>query len=192
MKTRLALSALLLTAVLAACGASATGAPPVGNPTAAAATSAASAPAGNGKVDCAKVKAAAVELIVVQFLAQLNTPDTIAAIKAKQIGNLDLDKFLAAMHDLHALDGYSSGARRPEGGHRRLRDGRQGREGALRRRQADAGRHRHVQRQRRDGHRVPRPPGRDRRGDGRGRLLTAGRGFGLSVDRLYQVPPGPV
>lgn len=29
-------------------------------------------------------------------------------MKAKQIGNLDLDTFLAAMHDLHALDGYSS------------------------------------------------------------------------------------
>ncbi len=48
------------------------------------------------------------ELINVQFLAQLTTADTIAAVKAKQMGNLDLDKFLAAMHTLHALDSYSS------------------------------------------------------------------------------------
>jgi hypothetical protein len=107
MKTRLALSALLLTAVLAACGASATGAPPTANPTAGAATSAASAPAGNGTLDCAKIKTAAVQLLDIQFLAQLKTPDTIAAIKAKQIGDLDLDVFLSAMHDMHALDSYS-------------------------------------------------------------------------------------
>jgi hypothetical protein len=108
MKTRLALSGLLISAVLAACGAGAATAPPVANPTAGAATSAASARAGNGTVDCAKVKAAAVELLDVQFLAQLNTADTIAAVKAKQIGNLDIDKFLSAMHDLHALDSYAS------------------------------------------------------------------------------------
>src|SRR5258706_5520413 len=108
MKPRLALSALLLPAVFAACGPSATGAPRGANPTAGAATSAASAPAGKGTVDCAKVKAAAVELLDVQFLAQLKTADTIAAVKAKQIGNLDIDAFLSAMHDLHALDSYSS------------------------------------------------------------------------------------
>lgn len=45
---------------------------------------------------------------MIQFLAQLKTPDTIASIKAKQIGNLDLDTFLAAMHELHALDSYAS------------------------------------------------------------------------------------
>jgi hypothetical protein len=108
MKTRLALSALLLTAVLAACGASATGAPPSANATSGAPTSAASAPAGNGSVDCVKVKAAAVELLGVQWLAQLKTADTISSVKTKQIGNLDLDAFLSAMHDLHALDSYSS------------------------------------------------------------------------------------
>lgn len=107
MKTRLALSALLLTAVVGACGASATGAPPSANSTAAA-TAAASAPAGNGTIDCAKLKAAAVHLLDVQFLAQLTTADTIAAVKAQQIGNLDLDAFLSAMHDLHALDSYNS------------------------------------------------------------------------------------
>ena len=98
----------LLVVLLAACGGSATGAPASANPTAAAATSAASAPAGNGKVDCAKIKTASAQLLMIQFLAQLKTPDTIASIKAKQIGNLDLDVFLAAMHDLHALDSYSS------------------------------------------------------------------------------------
>ena len=43
-----------------------------------------------------------------QLLAQLRSPDTAEQLKTKQIGNLDLDAFLAAMHDLHALDGYSS------------------------------------------------------------------------------------
>lgn len=41
-----------------------------------------------------------------QFLAQLTTPDTVEAMKTHQIGNLDLDKFLAAMHELHALDSH--------------------------------------------------------------------------------------
>jgi hypothetical protein len=66
------------------------------------------APAGNGKVDCATVNTAAQQLLMVQFLAQLRTPDTVAPIKAKAIGHLDLDTFLAGMHDLHALDAYSS------------------------------------------------------------------------------------
>ncbi len=43
---------------------------------------------------------------MVQFLAQLTTPDTVEAVKTHQIGNLDLDKFLAAMHTLHALDSH--------------------------------------------------------------------------------------
>ncbi len=45
---------------------------------------------------------------MVQLLAQLRTPDAIEAVRTKQIGNLDLDAFLAAMHTLHALDGRSS------------------------------------------------------------------------------------
>jgi hypothetical protein len=101
----------LLVAALAACGGSST-APPA-NPSAVSQpstgqTAKATAPAGNGKVDCARIKTAAAQLLMVQFLAQLKTPDTIASVKAKQIGNLDLDTFLAAMHDLHALDSYSS------------------------------------------------------------------------------------
>jgi hypothetical protein len=99
----------LLVAVLTACGGASSTPATNANPTSAATNSAATpAPAGNGKVDCAKVKIAAQELLSVQFLAQLKTADTIASVKAKQIGNLDLDKFLAAMHELHALDGYSS------------------------------------------------------------------------------------
>ena len=111
MRMKSVVPAALLVAVLAACGGSAT-APPA-NPTAVSQpstgqTSRATAPAGNGKVDCATIKTAAAQLLMVQFLAQLKTPDTIASVKAKQIGNLDLDTFLAAMHDLHALDSYSS------------------------------------------------------------------------------------
>jgi hypothetical protein len=93
--------------LLAACGGS-SGTASSANPSAAAASSAASAPGGKGKVDCATIKTAATQLLMIQFLAQLKTPDTIQAIKAKQIGNLDLDTFLAAMHDLHALDSYTS------------------------------------------------------------------------------------
>ena len=63
---------------------------------------------GNGSVDCATIKTAAQQLLAIQFLAQLTTPETIEAIKSKQIGNLDLDAFLAGMHDLHALDSHSS------------------------------------------------------------------------------------
>ena len=66
-----------------------------------------SAPAANGSVDCATVKTAAQQLLMVQFLAQLRNPDTIEQIRSKQIGNLDLDTFLAAMHELHALDAYN-------------------------------------------------------------------------------------
>ena len=101
-------SALTLVLLLAACGgASGSGAAATHDHTATTPPSAA-APAGNGAVDCAKIKTAAAQLLSIQFLAQLTTPDTIAAIKAKQIGNLDLDAFLSAMQDLHALDGYAS------------------------------------------------------------------------------------
>lgn len=67
-----------------------------------------SAPAGNGNVDCAAIKTAAQELLAIQLLAQLKTPDTIESIKTQQFGNLDLDRFLAAMHELHALDSHAS------------------------------------------------------------------------------------
>lgn len=68
----------------------------------------ASAPAGNGNVDCAKIATAAQQLLMVQFLAQLTTPDVIEQIRTQQIGGLDIDKFLAGMHDLHALDSHAS------------------------------------------------------------------------------------
>lgn len=107
MRMKLAIPVLLV-AVLAACSGS-SGTATNANPTRAAATSSAATPAPAGaKVDCAVIKTAAQELLSVQFLVQLKTPDTIASIKAKQIGNLDLDKFLTAMHDLHALDSYTS------------------------------------------------------------------------------------
>jgi hypothetical protein len=102
MRTGLVLPALLLV-VLAACNAA-------GGPGSSADQSApaASVPAGNGSVDCARIEAAARQLLAIQLLAQLNSPDTVEGIRAQTIGNLDLDAFLAAMHDLHALDSHAS------------------------------------------------------------------------------------
>ena len=48
------------------------------------------------------------QLLGVQLLAQLRSPDTAESIRDKAFGNLDLDAFLAAMDELHALDGQSS------------------------------------------------------------------------------------
>ena len=99
----------LLVALLAACssGTGSSSNPSASNGTASTgAQPGASTPGGNGSVDCASITTAAQELIMVQFLAQLKTPDTIEAVKMHQIGSLDLDKFLAAMHELHALDSH--------------------------------------------------------------------------------------
>lgn len=101
MRSRSVILALLV-ALLAACSSGSGGTASNANP------SDTPVPAGNGKVDCATIKTAAQQLLMVQFLAQLKTPDTIEQIKTKQMGNLDLDAFLAGMHDLHALDAYSS------------------------------------------------------------------------------------
>lgn len=99
MKTKLAIS-ILLAATLAACG-GAGGGPATKNPTAAT-----SKPGGGTTVDCAKLTAAASQLIGLQLLAQLTTPETIASIKS--VGNLDIDKLLSALGDLHALDSVAS------------------------------------------------------------------------------------
>jgi hypothetical protein len=100
----------LLVVLVVACS-SGTGSSPapsaIGKPTATG-KPAETSEAGNGKVDCAKVKAAATQLLMIQFLAQLRTPDSVEQIRTKQFGNLDVDVFLAAMHDLHALDSYPS------------------------------------------------------------------------------------
>lgn len=103
MRTRLAIPVLLLV-LLAGCNAG-SGSP--GSSTGQS-TPGASVPAGNGTVDCAKIRTASQELLSLQFLAQLKTADTIEQIRTNQIGNLDLDVFLAAMHDLHALDSHAS------------------------------------------------------------------------------------
>ena len=103
MRTRLVLPILMMT-VLAACGGSSPGT--TAKLGASSGTAATAKP--GAKVDCAAIKTAAEQLIAVQFLAQLKTPDTIASIKAKTIGNLDLDAFLAGMQTLHALDAYPS------------------------------------------------------------------------------------
>lgn len=94
-------------AILTACGGStATNANP---PTTGAQTSTSQPTNAPGvKVDCAKIKAAAVELVTVQFMAQLKDKDTVESVRAKQMGNFDPDTFLAAMHELHALDSYAS------------------------------------------------------------------------------------
>ena len=104
MRMRFAIPALLV-ALLAACSGGSTAsndqASTGGQPNT-------SVPAGNGSVDCDAITTAAQELIMVQLLAQLKDPDAVDAIKTHVIGNLDLDKFLAAMHTLHALDGHTS------------------------------------------------------------------------------------
>ena len=103
MRTRLVVPVLLLV-LLAACNAG-SGSP--GSSTGQS-TPGASVPAGNGTVDCAKIRTAGEQLLALQFLAQLRSAETIEQIRTNQIGNLDLDAFLAAMHDLHALDSYAS------------------------------------------------------------------------------------
>jgi hypothetical protein len=108
MQIKRVITTALLVVAVAACGGTSTASnpnPPAGSQ---AATGQASNPPAGGKVDCVAIKAAAVELLGVQLLAQLKTPDTIASIKSKSIGNLDVDRFLAAMQTLHALDSYKS------------------------------------------------------------------------------------
>ncbi len=108
MQLKRAIPTALFVVLLAACGGTSTASNP--NPPAAsqAATGQATDPPAGGKVDCAALKTAAQELLGVQLLAQLKTPATIDSIKSKSIGNLDPDKFLAAMQTLHALDSYKS------------------------------------------------------------------------------------
>lgn len=109
MRIRLVIPVLLV-AILAACssGSGGTGSSAAGSQASTAPRTASTAPAGNGKVDCAPITTAAQQLLMLQFLAQLKNPDTIDQIKTKKMGNLDLDAFLAGMHDLHALDAYAS------------------------------------------------------------------------------------
>lgn len=104
MRTKLVLPILMM-AVLAACGGASPGA--TTKPGATTVGPGATAKPG-GKVDCAAITTAAQQLIAVQFLAQLKTPDAIASIKSRAIGNLDLDAMISALQTLHALDGYAS------------------------------------------------------------------------------------
>ena len=111
MRVRLVIPVLLV-ALVAACGGS--GGKPSPQPAAtgrqasSGQPSGTTAPAGDGKVDCTAINTAAQQLFMIQFLAQLKTPETVEQIRTKQMGNLDLDAFLAGLHDLHALDSYSS------------------------------------------------------------------------------------
>ena len=103
MKIRLA-TPILLVALVAACGGTLPGA--TTKPGATGGTAATTKP--GGAVDCPAIKTAAGQLIAVQLLAQLNSAESIASIKDKTIGNLDLDTFLSAMKTLHQLDGHAS------------------------------------------------------------------------------------
>lgn len=102
MKIRL-VAPLLMLFLLAGCGATSPGSTAKPGATGSAATAKPGA-----KVDCAAIKTAAQQLISIQLLAQLNSADSIASIKDKAIGNLDLDAFIAALQTLHALDAYPS------------------------------------------------------------------------------------
>lgn len=103
MKTRFVASILMLV-VLAGCGGTAPGATTKPGATG---NSAVTAKPG-AKVDCAAMSLAGQQLLAVQFLAQLTNADTIASVKAKEIGNFDPDTFIAGMQTLHALDAYPS------------------------------------------------------------------------------------
>ena len=107
---------LALTAVVvAACGgggASTTPGPTsAANPTPPASQAAASTSSGGGtgSVDCSAFSDAGAQLVIgVQVLAQMRTPDAVAAVKNKTFANFDPDAFIAAMQTLHALDGSAS------------------------------------------------------------------------------------
>ena len=112
MRSRL-LALALVALVAAACGGG--GGSSTTTPTAAASVAASQAAAstgtgGTGKVDCSSLKEAGAQLILgSQILAQLRTPDTVQAVKDKTIGStFDPDAFIAAMQQLHVLDGVKS------------------------------------------------------------------------------------
>ena len=131
------------------------------------------APAGGGSVDCTAVKAALAKIIVsVQLLAQMRDPASVEGVQSKTIGNFDPDEFLAALHELHALDGQTSVMGDPKAAINAYEDAGAGRQGPVRHQARDPGRDRRVQHARRHDRGVPRPPGGDRRGDGQRPLLT--------------------
>ena len=101
MKTKVP-SLVIVLASLVACG----GAVPGGTSTTQTTTKATTPQ--SGSVDCAAMKTAGEQLLGIQLLAQMTTPETVASIKDKEIGNLDPDKLLAALATLHALDNVSS------------------------------------------------------------------------------------
>jgi len=113
MRTRLLLSTLLAALLLSACNAGGGAVSTAKSSTAPARTAGApadtAAPAGGGTVDCTAVKAALAKIIVsVQLLAQMRDPSGVDAVQSKTMGNFDPDEFLAALHELHALDGQTS------------------------------------------------------------------------------------
>jgi hypothetical protein len=60
---------------------------------------------GSGDVDCDAIDEANAAFIVpVQLLAQVRDPVTFESVKSGTVGNLDIDAFLAAVDEMHALD----------------------------------------------------------------------------------------
>ncbi len=105
MHTRLLLSSVAVVLLVTACGGGGAATTSRPNPPATGGGATSKPP---GSVDCDAIKTAGQQLIAVQLLAQFRTPENVASIKDKQIGNLDLDAFLAALAVLHALDAYPS------------------------------------------------------------------------------------
>ena len=168
----------LVVVLVAACGSGSASSPApsaIGGPAATGQPAVTDEPAGNGKVDCAKVKAAATQLLMIQFLAQLRTPDSVEQIRTKQFGNLDVDVFLAALHDLHALDSYPSPLGDPKAAIDFYESAGRAAQALLATDPDHPGRHRRLHPEDRHDPSVPEPSGRDRGSDGRRRLLSRPR-----------------
>ena len=101
---------ILIVFLLAACGGSGLATPTRPAATGAPASTGGQAPTGApaGKVDCAAIVLAAESMVGLQLLTQLTTPATVESIRSAEIGHLDLEAMLSGLHDLHALDAYSS------------------------------------------------------------------------------------
>ena len=113
MRTRLLLTTLLGAVLLAACtgggGTASTAKPPPPlprrpprPPTPPRPRVAAASTAPPSRPRLAKI------IVSVQLLAQMRDPAGVDAVQSKTIGDFDPDEFLAALHDLHALDGQTS------------------------------------------------------------------------------------
>lgn len=98
---------LAVALLVAACGGASSAS--TQNAASSAAASQAAGTAGTGKADCASLKKAAAQLVVgIQLLAQMRSPEAVAGVKDKVVGDFDPDAFIAALQQLHAIDNASS------------------------------------------------------------------------------------